>query len=209
MKKFFYSFFFELGKLLSWLRVFRIFRTAVLSCYYRFYSGTKSGQFATFGDNVLLAPYNTLVGAKFINIEDDVRIGKGITLTAWAVHDTNQKPKIIIKKRARIGENAHITCINSIEIGSDVLTGRNLLITDNAHGNKEDAVSNIPPIERSLISKGGVVIEDGVWLADNVSVLPGVRIGSNSIIGANVVVSKDVPPYTVVVGATSRYIDMK
>lgn len=51
-----------------------------------------------------------------------------------------------------------------------------------------------------------VVIESNVWLGDNVVVLPGVTIGSGSIIGANSVVSKDVPKNTISVGVPAKVI---
>lgn len=51
-----------------------------------------------------------------------------------------------------------------------------------------------------------VVIEDGVWLGQRVCVLPGTHIGKNSIIGANSVVTHDIPAYTIAVGSPARII---
>ena len=51
-----------------------------------------------------------------------------------------------------------------------------------------------------------VVIEDGVWLGQRVCVLSGVTIGAHSIIGANSVVTKNIPPYCIAVGAPARVI---
>lgn len=53
---------------------------------------------------------------------------------------------------------------------------------------------------------GGVVIEDYVWLASRVTVLPGVTIGKGSVVGACSVVTKDVPPMSIVVGIPARVI---
>lgn len=195
---------YELGRVLSLFRFLGPFIKAINSVYYRIYTGYISRCFKSFGSRVLIAPMRELKGAKCISIGDGVIIGKNITMTVWK----NDVPGIDIGARTRIGENAHITCINHIVIGKDVLTGRNLLITDNAHGNRQEAVSMIPPIKRHLISKGEVFIGDGVWMGDNVCILPGVNIGNNSIIGANAVVSKDVPAFSVVVGASCRIISM-
>lgn len=47
----------------------------------------------------------------------------------------------------------------------------------------------------------GIIIEEDVWLGANVVVMPGITIGKGAIIGANSVVTKDIPPYSVAVGA--------
>ena len=56
------------------------------------------------------------------------------------------------------------------------------------------------PIDRKLFSKGPIVIEDNVWIGDGACILANVTIGCNSIIGANAVIKKDIPPYSTVVG---------
>ena len=58
-------------------------------------------------------------------------------------------------------------------------------------------------------SKGGVIIGNGVWLGNNVCVMPGVRIGDGAVVGANSVVTHDVPPYTIVAGIPARIINQK
>ena len=65
----------------------------------------------------------------------------------------------------------------------------------------------LPPVSRPLVSKGKVVIGENVWIGDKATILPGVSIGDGSVIGANAVVTKDVPPYSVVVGNPARIIN--
>ena len=62
------------------------------------------------------------------------------------------------------------------------------------------------PENRSATYGRPIVLEDKVWLGINVTVLPGVRIGYGSIVGANSVVTKDVPPMTIVAGSPARVI---
>ena len=55
-------------------------------------------------------------------------------------------------------------------------------------------------IQEGPIIKSSVIIEDDVWLGYGVYVLPGICIGKGSVVGAGSVVTKDIPPYSVVVG---------
>ncbi len=63
-----------------------------------------------------------------------------------------------------------------------------------------------PPKIKDLPIKGDTVIGNDVWIGQNALILPGVHIGDGAIIGANSVVSRDVPPYTVVAGNPARLI---
>jgi len=94
--------------------------------------------------------------------------------------------------------NTHITAINSITIGDSVLTGQYVHISDNNHGNTDLESFLIVPIKRKLRYKGPAKIEDNVWIGDKVAILSGFTVGEGSIIAANAVVTKDVPPYSIV-----------
>lgn len=103
----------------------------------------------------------------------------------------------------RIGDKTriHASCIHAyerIEIGKHVLIAANCQIIDgNGHDASFDNVDN--RINTTGTSKP-VIIEDSVWLATGVVVLPGVRIGKGSIISANSVVNSDIPPMCVAAG---------
>ena len=62
------------------------------------------------------------------------------------------------------------------------------------------------PKREELPLKGDTVIGNDVWIGQNVTVLPGIHVGDGAIIGANSVVSKDVPPYAVVGGNPIKLI---
>lgn len=83
-----------------------------------------------------------------------------------------------------------VGCFHYIQIGHFVRCGANTLITD-SDWHLDDPRSGSP---------APVIIEDNVWLGVNVTVLKGVRIGANSVIGANSLVVKDVPPNVVAAG---------
>ena len=149
-----------------------------------------------------------LKGAKYITIGDNSHLGVQAELTAWDLFGNDRfTPSIEIGDNVSIGSYCHITAINRIVIGNGVLTGRWVTITDNSHGNTDVETLDQLPVKRSLKSKGPVVIEDNVWIGDKATILPGVTIGKGSVIGANAVVSKNVPPYSIAVGNPVQIIN--
>lgn len=171
------------------------------------YSLWISKQFTHIGKHVRFNGRLTLLGASYIHIQDQSTFGYGCILTAWDNYGIQKlTPNISIGENSHFGEYNHITAINSISIGNGVLTGRWVTITDNAHGKSDYDNLCIEPHKRDLYSKGPVVIEDNVWIGDKVSVMPNVRIGKSSIIAANSVVTKDVPPFSVVAGSPAKII---
>lgn len=150
---------------------------------------------------------NTIKGEKYIRIGEGTRFGKMVVLTAWNTYmDQSFSPFISIGQDCNFGDFLHITCINKISIGNNVLTGRWVTITDNGHGKSKDVLADDPPEKRILYSKDETIIEDNVWIGDKVTILPGVKIGKGCIIGANSVVTSDVPPYSIVVGNPAKIV---
>lgn len=179
--------------------------------YYLFkikmYSGWLSRNFKNFGNSSICPQMRTLVGSKYISIGDKTSIGKNAILTAWEKHGEDFfSPQIVIGNGCSIGDEAHITSINNITIGNNVLTGKYLLITDNAHGISSLDNLNIHPSKRALYSKGPVIIDDCVWIGEKVSIMPNVHIGKGCIIAANSVVTKDIPDYCIVAGVPAKII---
>jgi acetyltransferase-like isoleucine patch superfamily enzyme len=66
--------------------------------------------------------------------------------------------------------------------------------------------ASIPPVKRTLKSKGEVKIGNNVWIGDKATILGGVTIGDNVIIGANSVVTHDVPSNCVAAGNPAKII---
>lgn len=176
-----------------------------VSC--KLYSAWISKEFRSFGKDSVVQLNINLIGGKYISIGGKTFIGTRSTLTAWDKYgmDTFQ-PEINIGNNVSIGDDSHITAINKIEIGNNVLTGKKITITDNSHGKSNLEFLLFSPLDRPLYSAGPVYIEDGVWIGDKVTILPNVRIGKNSIIGANAVVTKDIPANCVAGGIPAKVI---
>ncbi|GAB2475218.1 sugar O-acetyltransferase [Xylanimonas ulmi] len=98
--------------------------------------------------------------------------------------------------------NVNVTFVDDVEIriGDGVMIAPNVTLTTTGHP--------VHPARRVDFARFSepIVIEDKVWIGSNVVVLPGVRIGYGSVIGAGSVVSRDVPPMVVAVGVPARVL---
>jgi len=100
------------------------------------------------------------------------------------------------------GYNNHITAVGSVVIGDEVLTANNVYISDNIHGYEDVAC---PIMYQPVLFKRAVVIGDGSWIGENACII-GASVGRNSVIGANAVVTRDIPDYSVAVGSPAVVI---
>lgn len=161
--------------------------------------------------NVLFQKIDFLKGAPYISIQEGTSFEKHLFLSAWDKYDSIQgqqffNPSINIGSNCHFGAFNHITAINRIEIGNNLLTGKFVTITDNNHGDTDLKCLFIEPILRPLISKGPVKIGNNVWIGDKATILPNVTIGDGAVVAANAVVTKNVPAYSVVAGDPAKVI---
>ena len=93
--------------------------------------------------------------------------------------------------------------MKEIIIEDNVLFAANVFISDGFHG--YDRI-DVPYKDQAMINLERVVIGEGCWIGQNVVIMPGVTIGKFTIIGANSVVSKQIPEYSIAVGNPARVI---
>lgn len=145
-------------------------------------------------------------GKKFIKISGGFTTGVGCRIEACP---QGNNETLFIGENFQMNDYVHITARESVKIGNNVLFASKIYISDCSHGSysgdENDSNPDSIPHDRPLFSKP-VVIEDNVWLGEFVSVLPGVTIGKGSIIGANSVVSKSIPPNVIAVGSPAKPI---
>jgi acetyltransferase-like isoleucine patch superfamily enzyme len=146
----------------------------------------------------------TIFNEQYIHVGTNTLIGPDISLSAGMVPGQQciTNPVVTIGDRCLIGRGSGIVGHFSIEIGNDVWTGHNVYITDQNHG-YEDVTR---PISQQSQPERAVKIGDGSWLGYGSVVLPGVTIGEHCVIGANSVVTHDVPSFSVAVGVPARVI---
>lgn len=173
----------------------------------RIYTVYLSKYIKSIGYGSCIYPPLNYNGLENITIGNKALIGKYSILNAITTYlGDKYTPRIEIGDATEIGEYAHISSINAIIIGNNVLTGRWLTIVDNSHGKMDYSELGVNPTRRKLFSKGPTTIEDYVWIGDKVSIMPGVTIGAHSIIGCNSVVTKNIPKYSLVAGCPARVI---
>ncbi len=148
-----------------------------------------------------------LKGTQYIQIGDAFGAGPGLRMECWDRYQgQTYSPSLVIGDRVSFGFWCHVGCINRIRIGDNVLVGSGVLITDHQHGRTDADAAGGSWRDQPLHSKGGVVIEDNVWIGEHACIMPGVRIGMGAVIGANAVVTRDVPAGAVVGGIPARTI---
>ncbi len=194
-----------LGWLFSWLFPLRM-PLLLRAVKTHFYTGFVRRRFAHLGKNSLIAsPAEMIVGAQCMHIGDNAKINQGVILAAWPGM-LEDNPQLVIGDNCRIGVRSHISAAVGIRIGDNLLTGPNVLITDNSHGASSRELLDFHPQSRPLFSKGPVTIGNNVWIGQNACIMPGVTIGDGAIVAANSVVTHDVPAYSVAAGIPARVV---
>lgn len=189
------------------------------SIYYTFFSGkvhkTRRGHFICNdgsilslgeGANVNLAGALVLGANKvpaasaacILRMDDNAKLEVGNDFAIYYGADIVMFPNSHLKLGSGfINSYAKIRCHSSIEIGDDVAISHDFTVMDSdAHEGLWSGYQKTAPVK----------IGNHVWIGTRVTVLKGVTIGDGAIIGAGSVVTHDIPPHTLAVGAPARVI---
>jgi acetyltransferase-like isoleucine patch superfamily enzyme len=159
--------------------------------------------FGHYGRNVLIQSGVRIVRPQFISIGDNVTIGKDSDIY---VHPADRNSKKII-----------------IELGNHVVLARNNIVGARYGIVLEDYVGlsaytmvgdfsrhyddiEVPFQLQDVTEEGPIRIERWTWIGAHAFILPNVTIGRNSVVGANSVVNRDIPAYSVAVGVPARVV---
>lgn len=185
-------------KLISKIRIFNKY----------LYSAYVVNRFKYHGEHCIIHKNSRIIGEKQISLGDNVRIDNGAIVSTWTKYgDITYNPRLVLGNSVHISDYCHISCINEIIIEDNVLLGKKVLINDNAHGDPNNIFDLCtPPENRPLSSKGKIHISKNVWIGEGACILAGVNIGQGAIIGANAVVTKDIPNFAIAVGVPARII---
>jgi acetyltransferase-like isoleucine patch superfamily enzyme len=148
-------------------------------------------------------------------IGDDVSLGPGCLLSATRkypgafmqgaadVVPQEFDPAIRIGDRVSATGNLTIGATTLVEIGDDALLASYIFIGDNQHGHSN---TELPYKYQPLEKSAAVSIGRGCWIGEHVVIMPGVKIGEMSIVGANSVVTHSIPARSIAVGNPARVI---
>lgn len=132
-----------------------------------------------------------------------VKIGKGTHIHCDTIIETGSGGSITIGSDTHIQPRCQFSAYKgTIEIGCGVQIAPNCAFYPYNHGFAPDETIKKQPLQ----TKGGIFIEDDVWLGYGVIVLDGVRIGRGAVVGAGSVVTRDIPGGTIAVGVPAKVV---
>jgi acetyltransferase-like isoleucine patch superfamily enzyme len=151
-------------------------------------------------------------GICFICPGVQLEIGRGASLRvgrwAWIGHGCKirvHEGEVSIGAKTVMGQECTISAYQHVSIGRECIIADRVMLIDFDHG----VVEVDRPIREQGIYKRDVHVGHNVWIGYGACVLRGVSVGSNSIVGTNAVVTKDVPENAVVGGVPARTIRMR
>ncbi len=155
------------------------------------------GKHAFVGDSVVL--YQSVNGG-------GIEIGSNSSINQYCTIETGDGGIVKIGKKTHIQPHCQLSAYKgSIQIGNGVQIAPNCAFYPYNHG----FVMGKPIMDQPFTSKGGIKIEDDVWLGFGVIVLDGVRIGHGAVVAAGAVVVSDIPPNAIVSGIPAKVRDRR
>ena len=141
----------------------------------------------------------SLLGCRRMRLGNGVRIGRGCILSS-------EDGRLELADEAALSPHVHVGADHGlVRIGAQTAVGPGTVIRAANHRFADAS----RPIMRQGHAYGEIIIEDDVWIGANCVITPNVRIGRGAVVGAGAVVTRDVPPYTVVAGVPARPISRR
>jgi len=159
-------------------------------------------QFNRFGNRSEIIKPLLISGTKNISVGNRTTIREFARIEAInSFCGDRYNPKLRIEDHVTIEQGAHITCCDTVVIGEDTTISSYVYISDTSHTYKTKQSVLDQPLEVKP-----VLIGKSVFIGTGAKILPGVSIGDGSIIGANAVVTHNIPPNSVAVGVPAKVI---
>lgn len=136
-----------------------------------------------------------IVNRGYLELGDEVRVWSNINLSKIFVEEG---AKLIVGRNSRIN-GAHISASTEVRIGENVRIAPYVIIIDDDYHDVQDHFG-------AQGKKSPITIEDNVWIAMSAKILKGVTVGKGSVIATSAVVTKDVPPFSIVAGVPAKVI---
>jgi len=155
------------------------------------------GRHITCGRNVKFEDYTEIHGlcSRGIHFGDYVTISRGVMIRPSSYYGKDLGYGLTMGEHSSIGPYGYVGCSGKITIGKNVMFGPKCSLFAENH-NFQDKNSDI---KSQGVNQKGITIEDDCWIGCNCIILDGVTIGHGSVIAAGTVVTKDVPPNSIVI----------
>lgn len=156
------------------------------------------------GKNVKFENYSEIHGLSQDGLffGNNVTIGRNTMIRPSSYYGGNLGKGLIIGDNSSIGPDGYVGCSGKIIIGKNVMLGPKCSLFAENH--------NFEDMDKSIKSQGvnqkGIIIEDNCWVGSNVIILDGVTIGKGSVIGAGTIITKDIPPYSIIIDKRNKSI---
>lgn len=170
------------------------------------------------GRNVKITHGNHIICGKYVKFEDYteihglcsegiifgnyVTISRGVMIRPSSYYGKDLGKGLIMGNNSSIGPYGYIGCSGKIVIGNNVMFGPKCsLFAENHVFSNKDMV-----IKEQGVKQSGIIVEDDCWIGSNVIILDGVTIGKGSVIGAGAIISKNIPPNSIVIDRKDKFI---
>jgi len=190
-------------KKLPTVTVSRMFSRGILA--FRYFCHLLFSDFYHLGTRVTFSQGVTIQNGKYISLGDRVYLERNVTLKFLEefISYGYKRPTLKIEEAVTIGTGTIISAAKFIHIKKNVLIAPHCFITDHDH---EYHDISIPIRDQGYKNVKKIVIEEGAWIGVNSTICSGVTIGKNSVVGANSVVTKDVPDFSLAVGVPAKVV---
>ena len=149
------------------------------------------------GKNTFVSHPFMFVNKKHVYFGDNVQV-RDFARIEPVVKRGNQSfnPKIIFGNNVSIEQGLHLTCAEYVEIKANCVLSSYCMLTDISHeyGNVNESVLSQPLLVKPTI------LDEGCFIGTGAKIMPGVHLGKHCVVGANAVVTKSFPDYSVIAG---------
>jgi acetyltransferase-like isoleucine patch superfamily enzyme len=145
-----------------------------------------------------LHPSNVILGPVAVDGTGNIRMGRNARIYPGVLLETQGAGQIVLGDNVVLSRGVHIVAFESVTLGDNCMVGEYASLRDADHKKSQASMRD------SGHDYAAIELERNVWVGRAASVLKGVHIGANSIIGANAVVTKDVASQSCAVGVPAR-----
>lgn len=154
--------------------------------------------------NVFIKPQTSINKLRYLEMGNNIQIGRSARfLFVKEYYGGSYEPRVIIGNNVSIGNRFSALSAAPITISDDCLIASDVLVTSENHGMDIEASSSYATIP---LDAKPVVLGNGCWIGEKVSIMPGVTLGDRCIVAANSVVTKSFPEACLIGGIPARII---